>query len=189
MQLTNILTMVAEKTNQVTAYNNGSNTAMKATFIRGINRAYKRLCKEKYKLDYSESVTLDSDKCFNPFGTGVLTKDFIGIKRVVDEIDDSDAYKVVVLQNDKWQVIGATASGSVLVCYYYMPAELSGDTDEPVIPDHIIDTEVYADFAAGYYFETQRKINEANRFYLKFDNAIELNFTKTSPKKLLYKPM
>lgn len=184
--LTDILTVVAEITNKTTQYANGADTALKATFIRGINEGYRKIVKEKYPLDYSESITLDADGCFNP---ATLTKSIYKIKQIVDELTSCAGYSYEELQRDKIYIPEAGASGTVLVCYYYLPDDLALDNSSPEIPAAIISKEVYAEYAAFYYFKNLKKYGDANYHFTLYDNAISDAFTSRTSKKLLVRRM
>jgi hypothetical protein len=184
--LADILTMVAEITDKITDYASGSNATLKAAFTRGINEGYRKIVKEKYKLDYSESITLDSSRCFNPT---TLTKSVFQIKQIVDTITDSYGYTFMELQRDKIFVPEATPSKAVLVCYYYLPDDLALDASVPEIPAAIIPKDVYARYAAFYYFSDKKRFNEANYHYTLYENAMMEAFTNRTPRKLLVRKM
>lgn len=115
----------------------------------GINYAYIKICKEKYKLIHKENVTLDSNLQFN---TDSLSKTLFEIEKVTyDElplkfhfVDDTTCY-----------IPDGYQSGIYEVIYSYIPAELSNLTDKPVFPDGAIDNKIFCYYAAYHYLNIE----------------------------------
>lgn len=111
-----------------------------------LNEAYRRICREKTPLEYTEAVTLDANKCFN---ISALSKTLNKIVKISAYQDYTEAASYDASAAMPWKkfdgagtiiVPGATASSIVYVKYEYMPEDLkvtynvSGANTDATIP-------------------------------------------------------
>ena len=101
-------------------------------FKTGINKAYQDITKEKCRLEITEDMTLDSDL---QFATSGLTKTFFYLVKIEDSDGNKIDYKKA--NNGKIECPYQVSGEEVTVTYNYIPVELSGLTDVPVLPAYI----------------------------------------------------
>lgn len=106
-----------------------------------INYAYKKICREKYKLDYFETLSKDSP----------LTKKFYQlIKLVITGTDLPIDYEV------KGDNIYYNYDGQVDITYYYIPDELVNLQDVPKLPESAVDHKILCFYAAFHYLSMEQ---------------------------------
>jgi hypothetical protein len=95
-----------------------------------LNEAYRRICREKIQLWFTESVTLDANKCFS---VSSLSKTFVKIEKITLYQDYSEDAAYAEMTGLPWAqyddsgtivVPAASASGTVYVKYQYKPVDL-----------------------------------------------------------------
>lgn len=105
-----------------------------------INYAYKKICREKYKLEYFETLSKDS-----PF-----TKNFYRLISIVATgTDEPIDYEI------KGDNIYYDYDCQVDVRYYYVPDELINLTDVPLLPETAVDHKLLCFYAAFHYFNIE----------------------------------
>jgi hypothetical protein len=107
-------------------------------FKSAINFAYKKIAREKYNLEFEDSVSSGD----------VLTKKFYKVKKV--SVDNSPIdYQI---ENN---AIEFDYDGYVDVLYYYIPNDLTNLTDVPELPDEAVDHKILCYYAAFQYFNIE----------------------------------
>ena len=101
-----------------------------AACIRSFNTAYRRICREKLHLWYTEEVTLDTAKCFAMSSLSKKAIKILKISQYQDYSEDAGEIESPAYPWDKYDGAGtivvpaAEASGTVFVEYEYMPTML-----------------------------------------------------------------
>ena len=114
-----------------------------------INYIYQKVAKERYKLIYSESITLDSNK---QFSISSLTNTFYELVKIEDSNASQVSWKFV--PNEKIECPYKSSGDTLTIFYYYIPSELTNLTDEPIFPNGAINDKIYC-FYASYFYLSQ----------------------------------
>lgn len=98
-------------------------------FKTGINKAIEDIAKYRFKLDYKENITLDSNK---QFSLSSLTKSFYKLIKVVENDTNTENYKTKIeayLIPDNKIECPTKNAGDIVTVYYYYIQTLSNLTD------------------------------------------------------------
>jgi len=133
-------------------------------FKSAINYAYiNKIAKEKYRLEYKDTVTLDNDQ---QFALSALTKTFYEIRKIED-INESKITNWEFSPDEK-VYFPYNASGETFTVYYYcLPDELTGTGDTPIFPAAAVDHKILCFFAAFQYWnieDDEDSISKANKW-------------------------
>ena len=141
-----IATYVDETITKTGAVYLDTSLAITNKFKSAINEAYRKIATERYKLIYSQTVTLDANLQFTLSG---LTKTFYRLVRV----EDADEYEItaMIIPAEKVECPNEASGDTVTVYYYYLPAELSVLTGSPEFPTAAVDHKVMCYYAAFKY--------------------------------------
>ena len=152
---------------------NDARTELSAFFLTAYNEIYRRIMSEVYRVTYTETVALDSNKCFSPDN---LSKRLISIKN----IRTSGCDKLLWEKHSDNNIAVHTQSNTVTVTYCYMPELLTNSspttaptsvsaTNTPIIPEEYHN--IFSLWAAYRYLHSRRKFEDANYYY---EMAMEL---------------
>lgn len=122
----------------------GDNLKIINKFKSALNYAYKKICKEKFKLLATENITVIN----NAINIADLNKAFFKLK----DIKDSNGYELNYNLNGD---IISLDNGNVVVNYYYMPDDLVNLTDVPLLPEAGVDHKILCYFAAFQYLNIE----------------------------------
>jgi hypothetical protein len=143
-------------------------------FITSFNTAYRRICREKLHLWYTEEVTLDAAKCFVMSSLSKKAIKILKISQYQDYSEDAGYIESPPYPWDKYDGAGtivvpaATASTAVFVEYEYMPTMLgityniSGANTAKVIP---VDEAISAAEATALAGQTLHVIDVSTGLY------------------------
>lgn len=116
----------------------GESITLTNIFKSAINFAYKKIVREKYPLEYEDTVSSGDP----------LTKKFYKLKKVsVDNLPIDFTIENNAIEFDY--------DGPVDVLYNYIPNELSSLTDVPELPDEAVDHRLLCYYAAFQYFNIE----------------------------------
>lgn len=104
-------------------------------FKSALNYAYKKICREKFPLEFTETV----------FSGDNLTKTLVKVKYVKAE-DIEIPYSIEAGS------INFDYDGQVEILYEYMPDNLANLTDVPELPEEKVDHKILCYWAAFNYF-------------------------------------
>ena len=115
-------------------------------FKDGINYAYRKIAREKWKPIHSENVTVDSNGRFNYVN---LTYEFNDVDKIIDNNGNEIYWKYY---SDSLIECPTVNNNTVTIFYYYIPNELSDITDIPVIR---VSPEILSYMGAFQYFNIE----------------------------------
>jgi hypothetical protein len=126
----------------------GDNLKIANKIISGLNYAYMKICKEKWKPFIRETVTLGADGTIDLTG---LDETFNGIRNLQDASDTEIAFRYV--DNTTLEVAQGKENDTVYLTYFYVPAELSGSTltGKIVLPEGVVNNRVLCFYSAYQY--------------------------------------
>lgn len=127
--------------------------------VSGINYAYIKTSKEKWKPFVKESVVVGVD---NTVDTTSFTNTFNGVRKITDVSGNEIKYSFV--DSITLEMFGASAGDTVYFTYYYIPDELSvSDLTAKIIqPNGAIDNKILCFYGAYHYLTTE---NDAQASY------------------------
>jgi hypothetical protein len=111
-----------------------SNADTKTEITSALNYAYKKICREKYRLKNTEDVTLIVD---GKFDCKSLAKSFFIPSDLYIKTDGD----YILLPSNK-------AGDTVTINYYYIPTDLVNPSDVPELPETIVDHKILCFYAA-----------------------------------------
>jgi hypothetical protein len=115
----------------------------------GINYAYEKICKEKYRLSYTQDITLDSNL---EYDTSNLTKTLLEIKKInYDNLN----YRFEFMDDDVIRIPDGTSGTTYEITYTYVPTVLSDLTDKPEFKEGQIDDTIICYYAAYHYLNIE----------------------------------
>lgn len=128
----------------------GDALTMANKYVSAINYAYKKIAKERFRLDYSEGIVLDANL---EFSLSSLTKTFY--KMVSVENSDEKEISWGLRPGNKVRCPNETAADTVTVFYYYIPADLviTTLTGTMLFPGEAVDPKIPCYYAAYLYFK------------------------------------
>lgn len=124
-----------------------SDDQSQSRIISALNRAYKRICREKYRLNTEDTIILDNTLTID---CNKLSKKFMLFNAVYDSNGNELAY---TFKNTNIINLPYNQSGdTVIINYSYLPDDLKNMTDEPLLPDATVDHKLICYYAAYEYF-------------------------------------
>lgn len=129
----------------------GNEKTIAEKIVSGLNYAYHKICREKYHLVKSDTVTLDANKSFT---AAALSSPLVIIKYVRDP-GTLDKIPWKLMYDATFYVPSRSAGDSLLVEYAYLPPKLAV-TDlagVPLLPEGVIDHRILT-YYADFYFLT-----------------------------------
>lgn len=147
--------------------------------VSPLNYALNKIVKEKIKLEYIETITLDADRKFD---LSTLTKNMLQILSVQDSEDPECEFNYMV-NADSLYVPSGLSGDSYKLKYNYLPAELSTAnlTGVPELPT-AVDIRIPCYYAA-YFFLANGSDERANIFLDLWNDG----FTSIKPSKKILK--
>lgn len=131
---------------QITSPYTGDDLTIVTKYVAGINYAYQKICRERFRLYTSDTVTLDANQSFD---ISMLMNPCIEIVAV----ETAPNYEIPWKRRfgNSVYVPGMSENDSVIVSYAYVPPRLTLDSldDSPLLPEHKVDHRIlcyYADF-------------------------------------------
>lgn len=143
---------------------NDTDTAFEKALKNGINTAYLIVARDKWRPVMREEVNIEDGtvKIKN------LTKTFVSLK---------SAYTSGGFRLGAWAGKDAVHfppwATSAEIEYFYLPAPLSADDDEPVIPESAVDAYAYIYFAVARYYNIKNQHAEASVWDTRYRNIID----------------
>jgi hypothetical protein len=114
-------------------------------FITAINYAYKKICREKYRLHRIENKVLDENRGI-PISS--LSKTYYDLVEVI-----YNQYPVYSYLNGNAEIVcpDLNPGDAVSIEYDYIPDDLKEFTDVPTIPESHVDHKILCFYAAFHY--------------------------------------
>lgn len=158
----------------------GDNLDVVNKIIDGINYAYEKICKEKYRLYYSEQITLDSNLRYD---TANLTKTLWEI----DSIKISNYMYQFEFVDDTVIVVPDGAEGVTFdIKYSYIPSSftISSLTGKPAFRDGQIDNTIMCYYATYHYLNIEIDSSSVTWLNLFNEGFSKIRESKGSSKKV-----
>ena len=131
----------------------------------GINYAYLRVAKERWKPLYIDSsITLSTDLRFS---TTALSETLNEIKKIEDE----NGYLVDYKRYDdtNYSCTSQSTADTLAVHYHYIPSELSSSTEVTVFPSNAIDETGLCYYGAYMYLFIDEEFSKAERWRVMYE--------------------
>lgn len=141
-----------------------ADAAFEKALVNGINTAYLIIARDKWRPVMREEVTIEN----GTVKIKDLTKNFVSLK---------SAYTSCGFRLGAWAGKDAVHfppwATKAEIEYFYLPAPLSGDNDEPDIPEAAVDVYAYIYFAAARYYSIKGQHAEASVWDTRYKNIVD----------------
>lgn len=131
---------------------------------RGINNAYATVARDKYRLLACEVMHPHKGK----IRTADFSQSFVSLYAAFDGFGNK-----ILARQVKDYIVVPEYIGKVSVRYYYLPAKLVFDNDEPIIATAHVDPYAYVYFAVSLYYSVKRQNAEAAVWDTRFRNIVD----------------
>lgn len=124
-----------------------------------INRAVRKIARDKLALSYAENIILDSNKMFNITS---LTKAFTRIILLTDI--NGQEYSFDRVSTTQYQVPYSASGTALTLTYGYIPEDMVYTTDIIDLPEGDIDTDIVCYWADYMWFKIDGNSRKSNTF-------------------------
>lgn len=148
----------------------GDNLDIATKITDGINYAYEKICKERYRLYFTEEITLDSNLQYD---TSNLTKTLFEIDSIKI---DTCSYEFEFIDDTTLYMPYGTVGNTYTIKYSFIPNKLSEMTDKPLFKDGQIDSSILCFYASYHYLNIEidsSSVTWLNLFNDAFENIRE----------------
>ena len=136
--------------------------------VAELNRAARKIARDKLALSYVENVTLDSNLMFD---VTVLSKTFMRIILLVDV--NGQEYSFERVSTAQYKVLYSTAGAVLTLTYGYIPADLANLTDILDLPSGDVDPDIVCYWADYMWFKIDGNSRKSNTFLELWNDGFE----------------
>ena len=157
-----VVSDIGEDPDTLLAKDGGGNYIDAISFTRivaELNRATRKIARDKLALSYVEDVTLDSSLMFD---VTVLSKTFARIILLVDV--DSREYSLERVSTTQYKVSCSTAGAVLTLTYGYIPADMVALADVLDLPEGDVDPDIICYWADYMWFKIDGNSRKSNTF-------------------------
>ena len=140
-----------------------------------LNRATRKIARDKLALSYAENITIDANKIFN---VASLSKAFTRIILLADINGQEFSYERI--STTQYQVPYSTPGAVLNLTYGYIPTDMVYATDIIDLPDGDIDTDIVCYWADYMWFKIDGNSRKSNAFLELWNDGFddEINTTR-----------
>lgn len=133
-----------------------------------LNRAVRKIVRDKLALSYAENIILDANRTFN---VTLLTKSFTRIILLTDMNGQEFSYERV--STAQYQVPFSTPGTALTLTYGYIPADMVYVTDVIDLPEGDIDPDIVCYWADFMWFKIDGNSRKSNAFLELWNDGFE----------------
>ena len=136
--------------------------------VAELNRAVRKIARDKLALSFVEDVTLDANSMFD---VTVLSKTFMRIILLADV--DGQEFSFERVSTTQYKVPCSTAGAVLTLTYSYIPADLANLTDILDLPDGDVDPDIVCYWADYMWFKIDGNSRKSNTFLELWNDGFE----------------
>ena len=166
-----VVSDIGEDLDTLLAKDGGGNYIDTISFTRivaELNRATRKIARDKLALSFVEDVTLDSNLMFD---VTVLNKTFMRIILLADV--NGQEYSFERVSTTQYKVPYSTAGAVLTLTYGYIPADLANLTDILDLPDGDVDPDIVCYWADYMWFKIDGNSRKSNTFLELWNDGFE----------------